>query len=145
MCRPQFNPFIVIWVIPNQNKKMVTQNWLFSDCWLEVQSAPAATGLWTGPQTAGEIVSLLSVRPVYVFFYQKREEEKNIFLMIFDSNYFQAIQRSVFYKKSTFKMFKCNFVHVSRPIVVLWPKQKWKLRKSCHLKSSLPYLIGWHV
>ena len=36
------------------------------------------------------------------------------FFFIFASNYFQAIQTAVFYKKNTFKMFKCNFFHVSR-------------------------------
>ena len=29
--------------------------------------------------------------------------------MIYDSNYFQTIQRDVFYKKNTSNMFKCTF------------------------------------
>ena len=56
--------------------------------------------------------------------------------MIFDSNYFQAIQTAFFYKKSTFKMFQYNFFHVSRHPGALWPKQKWKLRKKILLKKG---------
>ena len=35
------------------------------------------------------------------------------------------------------------FAIKNRPWAVLWPKQKWKLRKNCLLKSGLRYLIGW--
>ena len=113
--RSQFDLFIVIWEIPDQNKNKSSHktDWCYvlSDCWLEVHSAilwpfpaaaAAATGLWIEPQTAGEIVFFLSFWPVYVFFYQI------FFFMIFDSNYYQTIQTAVLYKKSTFKMFKCN-------------------------------------
>ena len=45
--------------------------------------------------------------------------------MIFYSNYFQAFQTAVFYKKNIFKMIKCIFFsHLSRPPVVLQLKQK---------------------
>ena len=57
---------------------------------------------------------------------------------------FKQFKESFFHKKNTSKMFKCNF-NVSRPLEVLWPKQKSKLRKSCLLKSGLRYLIGWII
>ena len=31
------------------------------------------------------------------------------FTMIFDAIYFRGIKTAIFYKKSTIKMFKCNF------------------------------------
>ena len=68
MFRPKFDPFIAIWVIPDQNKNISLHKTdcfiVLSDYLLEVHSA-AATGLLTDPQTAGEIVSF---RPLYVFF-----------------------------------------------------------------------------
>ena len=99
MFRPKFNPFLVIWVIKTKNL-----NKHKTDCCnVPFLAAPAAaTGLWTEPQTAGEFVSFLSFQPVNVFFL-------SFIFMIFDSKYFQAIQTAVFYKKITFKMFKCNF------------------------------------
>ena len=46
----------------------------------------------------------------YVFFYQKIKIKKKLifFCIIFGSNYFQAIQTAVFYKKTASEMFKFN-------------------------------------
>ena len=61
MFRPNFDPLIVIWVIPDQNKNESLHcnccN-VPSDCWLDVNraiyqpflaAAVVATGLWTEP------------------------------------------------------------------------------------------------
>ena len=117
MLRPKVNPFIVIWVIPDQNQNESLHETdccnVLSDCWLDAPSighaaAAAGTGLWTEPQTAGEIVFFFLLGPVYVFFYKKNKIIW-VFFIIFDSNYFKAIWTAVLYKKSTFKMFKCKF------------------------------------
>ena len=42
------------------------------------------------------------------FTIKKEEEEEKVFFIIFNSNYFQAIQTSIFCKKNASKMFKCN-------------------------------------
>ena len=36
------------------------------------------------------------------------KKKNGFFFIIFDSNYFQAIQTAVFYKKNASKMFKCK-------------------------------------
>ena len=54
--------------------------------------------------------------------------------MIFDSNYFQTIQTAVFFKKNTFKMFKCN--------LFMFLDLHGKLKQNCMLKSGLSYLMG---
>ena len=129
MFRHLLDTFIGGWEVPGQNKN---ESWHKIDCCnvasyflLEDHStiyrpfqpaAGAVSGLWTKPQTAGEIVSFLSFRPVYVFFYQKRKDFFFIFI-IFNSYYFQAIQTAVFYKKNVFKMFKSSvFMFLGLPV-----------------------------
>ena len=100
---PKFNP-LKVWLIPDQHTNESLHKTdccnVLSDCWLYVHSpikrlfpaaAAAATGLWTEPQTGGAIVSFLSFGPVYVFFYLNF-----FFYIVFDYNYFQAIQTAVF-------------------------------------------------
>ena len=53
--------------------------------------------------------SLLLTIPTCWFFSIKKKRIW-VFFITFDSNFFQAIQTTVFYKKITFKMFKCNFL-----------------------------------
>ena len=81
MFRPKFDPFIVIWLIPDKKMKAYRKRNVVMCCQRRFPAAAgaAATGLWTEPQTAGEIVSSLLLRPVYLSFY-KRKKKKKIFL-----------------------------------------------------------------
>ena len=47
--------------------------------------------------------SLLLILPVYVIFYQISKKKKSYFFFIFDSDYFQVIQTTVFYEKTRLK------------------------------------------
>ena len=75
MFRPNFDPLIGSWGIHNQNKKKAYTK--LTDFFIRsTQRHLAAAGLWTDPQTAGEIVSFLSFRSAYLFFYKKRKNKK---------------------------------------------------------------------
>ena len=91
-----------------KKKLELTQNWLLQcDIRLLIKIthchlAPQACGV--EPQTAGAIVSFLSFRHVYVFFYQKIKKNPFKFcLLSLILTIFQAIQTAAFYKKMHLK------------------------------------------
>ena len=92
---------------------------------------------------AGEIVSFLSHRPVYVFFYPKII----FFLMKNESlieTIFKQFKQLFSIGKAHLKCFSVTFL-MFLDLGVLWLKQKFKLRKKGLLKSCLRYLIGWII
>ena len=61
--------------------------------------------------------------------------------IFFDSNYFEAIQAAVFYKKNASKMFKSSlFMFLSLP-VSCDKNKKIKLRENLLLKSVLKDMV----
>ena len=62
-----------------------------------------------------------------------------IFFIILDSNYFQAFQTAIFYKKDASKMFKHNlFMFLDTHVSV-------NQNKNLLSKSVLKHFIGWIV
>ena len=133
----------------SKQKWKLKQNWL-SECAVRLMirstqrhlAAVSASGRrrhWPvdrAPDSWRNSLLLYLTTCLCIFLSQNKKNIISFFFIIFDFNYFEAIQAAVFYKKNASEMFKSSLFMFLGLLVSCNQNRKWSLGKIDHWKVS---------